>query len=958
MKKVLVVFVVLILLVVATLVILPFLLKDDIVNYIKNDTINGRIEFNEDINIGLISTFPDLNVGIRDLKVINNAPFDGDTLLSLNELSITVDLMKVISGEIEVKSIALDQPRINVYVKEDGTANYDIALESDGTDEEAPATEEGEDGSFSFKLSSFTINNGYVGYFDTSMVTYAVIDDLDFKMSGDFNEESMEIQTNTSIERLTAEFEEVKYINKAHLTYDAGFLLHLNDEKYEFKENELILNKVGLGLDGSLQFKGEDMLFDITYALTKTEFKNILSLVPAVYLADFDGLKADGTMEFDGFMKGLMTETEYPAFELNLAVANGTFQYPDLPSAINNTQMKLGVTNPGGIFDNTVVNLSKFHLEVDQEPFDANLLLTHPDTDPDIDAGLKGRIDLSRVAKLIPLEGVSLLKGVINTNIVAKGKMSVLETEQYDQFHCAGDMSITDFAYQDADLAGPVEIPAGKFSFTPEYAELSQLDIVLDKSDLQLTGKVSNYLPYVFHDQMLTGEMALTGNTLDLNPWMEDEETTASETPAEEAESDDYELEVVGVPANINFVFDALIEEVLYESYDIKKFKGGITVKDQILSFSELGMDMLGGSLLMNGSYNTQDLSAPVSDFTFDMTNVSIKGVYETFNTFKELMPIASQLDGSMNGTMSLTTLLGTDMMPKLESVNGEAKLDIPKVVLSGNTTWDKVVGYLGWDDSKKRLLITGIKPSFKIVNGEVLLDTFDFKIAKQRFDFGGKSSLNETVDYALDTKVPIGGASKAAEGLLAQATKNKVNLDIADELKVRFKIVGPMDDPEFKPTVVSADGKSLKDQAKDKINELKDDAKKEVVKKSKDELRQQAAKLKDEAAALRKQAANLKSKAAELSKKGEKLKAESNALRKEADGQKAKIEKEISGLPKFAREKAMKPVNSLFSKADNKLNEANKVFDQAKRPEQEADKLLKKADALEKEADAKLKED
>ena len=957
MKKILVVFVVLLLLVVATLVILPFLLKDDIVNYIKNDTVNGRIEFNEDINIGLISTFPDLNVGIRDLSIINNPPFEGDTLLNLGELSVTVDLMKVISGEIEVKSIALDRPRVNVLVKEDGTANYDIALESETTEQETPEDKGEEDGSFSFKLSSLTINDGYIRYSDSSLATHAVVDDLDFKMSGDFNEESMDIQTNTNIEELTVEFDEVKYMKKVKLSYDAGFVLHLNDEKYEFRENQLSVNEVGLGLDGFLQFKGEDMLFDITYGLTKTEFKDVLSLIPSVYMADFEGLEADGTMEFDGFMKGLMTETEYPAFELNLGVANGTFQYPDLPSKINNTEMKLGVTNPGGAFDNTVVNLSKFHLEVDKEPFDVNLLLTNPDTDPNIDASLKGKVDLSRVAALMPLEGVEMLKGVINTNLSAKGRMSVLETEQYDKFYCAGDMTITDFAYKDGDLAGPVQIPAGSFSFTPAYAELSQLEILLDKSDLQFTGKISNYLPYIFHDQILTGEMAMRGKTLDLNPWMEDEDT-ATETPGEEAESDDYELTVVEVPENINFVFDALIEEVLYESYDIKKFRGSIAIKDQILSFSELGMDMLGGSLLMNGSYNTQDISTPISDFSFDMTNVSIKGVYETFNTFKELMPIASQLDGSMNGNMSLTTQLGSNMMPKLETVNGVAKLDIPKVVLSGNSTWDKVVGYLGWDDSKKRLLITGIKPSFKIVNGEVLLDTFDFKIAKQRFDFGGKSSLNETVDYALDTKVPVSGISKAAEGLLAQATKNKLNVDAPDELKVRFKIMGPMDDPEFKPTVVTGDGSSLKDQAKEKVKELKEQAKTEVVKKSKDELRKQAAKLKDEAAALRKQAATLKSKAAQLSKKGEQLKAESNALRKDADAQKAKIEKEMSSLPKFAREKAMKPVNSIFSKADDKLNEANKYFDQAKKPEQEADKLLKKADDLEKEADAKLKED
>ncbi len=64
--------------------------------------------------------------------MVNNEPFEGDTLVAFKELSAAVDLMSIIKGDaIRVKSIVLDSPVINGIVLEDGTANWDIALPSE-----------------------------------------------------------------------------------------------------------------------------------------------------------------------------------------------------------------------------------------------------------------------------------------------------------------------------------------------------------------------------------------------------------------------------------------------------------------------------------------------------------------------------------------------------------------------------------------------------------------------------------------------------------------------------------------------------------------------------------------------------------------------------------------------------------------------------------------------------------
>ncbi len=957
MKKILLVLFVIVMLLVAAIAVLPYFFKDDVVNYLKNETINGKLEFNEDISIGLISSFPDLNVSIKDIKITNNAPFEGETLLDLKELNMTIDLMRIINGNIEVKSVDLIEPKIRVLVMANETANYDIALPSeDETETEDETTEDAD--AFSFKIESFTISNGYIEYFDTSLATYTTLSGFNFSMSGEFNEESMAIKTMTTADVFDLDFEGVKYLNQTKMAYKADMILYLNEEKYEFKENELLLNDLAMAFDGTFAFVGEDMDFDLTYGLTKTDFKSLLSMVPAVYANDFAGLEANGNIDFHGHMKGLMTETDYPEFSMIMGIENGAFKYPDLPAGLNNTQVKLDITNPGGIFDKTVVNLSKCHFELDKEPFDMTLLLKQPDSDPYVETALNGKLNLGNVANLVPLEGVTKLAGIIEPHLQAKGHMSAIENEQYENFYAAGTMTIKDFAYADGDLPDEVGIPAAAFSFDPQYAAIENLDLILGKSDLNFKGRVENYMPYMFHDQTIKGEMSLTGNVLDLNPWMVEEETsTATNETAGESTDDDYELEVVEIPANINFVFNTLLKEVHYEDYDMTNFRGHVSIKDQTLSFKELGLNMLGGGIVMDGSYNTQNPKKPTSDFNFQLQNVSIAGTYETFMTVQQLLPMAKQMNGGVSGYIRLASKLEKDMMPDLESVNGRAKLDIERVEIVGNEIWNKAVDYLGWGEDAKELVLTKIKPNFNIVNGAIYLDTMDFKIRGQEFDFGGKSNLDQTIDYGLGTKVPAKAISDKAETLISELSKNKVNVDLADEINVRFMITGPMDNPEFKPVVLGADGKSLslKDAAKETAKQLVDEGKEKAVKAGKDELKKQAAKLKDEAALLRKQAEAAKAKAAELNKQAEALKKESEALRKEADAQKAKIEKEMAALPKPVREKAMEKVNVLFKKADDKMSEANKYFDLAKKPEQEADKLLKKADELEKQADDML---
>jgi hypothetical protein len=232
---------------------------------------------------------------------------------------------------------------------------------------------------------------------------------------------------------MSVSFGGIKYFNKVAAKGNAEIDANMKDMLFTFKNNEFGLNDLALGMDGTFQMKGDDMIMDIKYAAKRNDFKDFLSLIPAIYASNFKDLQSKGKLTFDGFVKGIFNDKSMPAFALNVMVDNGWFKYPALPAPVENVGMALHVTNPDGNLDNTKIDISKLHFELQGDPFDAKLLATNPIKDPYIDAAMKGRLNLDNVVKIVAMPEGTKLGGLITSDFAAKGKVSAIEKQQYER---------------------------------------------------------------------------------------------------------------------------------------------------------------------------------------------------------------------------------------------------------------------------------------------------------------------------------------------------------------------------------------------------------------------------------------------------------------------------------------------------------------------------------------------
>jgi hypothetical protein len=433
---------------------IPFLFKGRIVKQLKaeiNRNLEAKVEF-KDVSLSLFRHFPQLSIGLEDISVAGIREFEKDTLVSAKRIEASVNLWSVLSGsEMKVNGVYLQAPRIHALVNKNGKANWEIAKE------DTSASTGSQSSAVKIKLEKYSIEDGYVFYKDESSDMQMEISGLDHEGSGDITSDVFTLATKTKAVAASFNYEGIPYLVNAQTGIDADIIIDNGKSKYSFKNATIEVNKLQLNADGFIQIDNDSTYsMDLKFGAQSNEFKNFLSLVPAIYKTDFDKIKTSGTAAFKGFVKGSYNPVQLPAYSVDLDIKDGFFQYPDLPQPVKNINITMQVNNPDGEMDHTTVDISKGHLEMGSDPFDFRLLFKNPETAQYIDAVIKGNLNLSNVSHFIKLENGTKLSGLVATDAFVKGNIAAIEKQKGD-FTAGGFFSISNLYYAAKDFPQPVQ---------------------------------------------------------------------------------------------------------------------------------------------------------------------------------------------------------------------------------------------------------------------------------------------------------------------------------------------------------------------------------------------------------------------------------------------------------------------------------------------------------------------
>lgn len=861
--------------------ILPIIFKDDIKAAIDRQlakSINADVLYEADnFSLTLFKNFPSITAEIRNLGVINREPFAGDILFAVEKVQVQVNLKDVLFGDqLRVKGITLVRPIININVLADGRANYDIALPSADT-----VTTSGGSGEFSFGIDNWQIVEGDITYNDKAIPMLAELKNISHTGSGDFTQQEFDMNTKTTVDTLNVNYGGMTYLSEKRAVIDMTITISEEYSNYTFKENALKLNDFAMNFDGWFKMNEKDYAMDISFKSPENTFKSLLSLVPGMYSESFKDIETSGDLAFTGFVKGTYSETQLPAFNVDLKVINAMFKYPDLPTAINNINVDVVVDNKDGVIDNTIINIKQFNMNFGSNPVEAQALISkiYPTTVdarvkaklnlaelskmfpvqgldlrgnyaldltakgvydslkktiPAIEASMslangyvkssefplplqdlkfnssikntsgkmadtfiavndlslnmdgekftadmriqnlddytwdikaKGGVDLEKITKIFPIEGMTLA-GQVKADLETKGRMSDLDAKRYDKLPTSGSATLANFKYTTNDMP-PVTLSRAEMSFDPKSINLKQLTGTVGKSDFDAKGSVSNYIGYVFgKNELLKGTVTFNSTMLDLNEFMETETPTVQDTTG---------YSIIPVPQNVDFVLTANVKTIKMMDYTMTNAKGDVVVRDGVANLSGLSFSMLGGSFLVTGSYNTKDLRKPKYDLALKIQDLSIAQAAASFSIVKTFAPVAGLINGKFSTDFKLGGELLQNFSPNLATVNGDGVVKIAQASLKDSKLISGITSVTKLDDTNE-VTLKDVLMSTSIKDGRLSVKPFDVQFGSYKTTVAGSTGLNGTIEYNLKMDVPAGKLGSQLNSFINKYTGSKTD--------------------------------------------------------------------------------------------------------------------------------------------------------------------------------------
>ena len=784
---------------------IPYFFKDQIKAKIAqaiNDAVDAKVSF-ADADLSLIQNFPNATVSLNKFLIINKAPFEGDTLVSLGELNLKMSIKELFKGEnepIALQGIMTKDGLINIIINKDGKGNFDIAKKDD-----APKEEDKESKPIALNIQNYKIENFQFRFTDEASKLKMVIDSLNHEGTGDFAASKLDLDTKTTA-KVSMSMDKVNYMKNIALTLDAILGIDLENSKYSFKENKALINQLPLEFDGFIQLVEAGQEYDLKFKTPTSSFKNFLGLIPEAYSASLEGVKTTGDFTVDGFAKGTYTSTTVPKFNIAIASHNSSFQFPSLPKSVRNISIDTKIINQTGVLNDTYVNLDKLSFQIDQDIFNAKANIKNITVNALVDAALNGTLNLGNLSKAYPIKMDTPLTGILKANVTTKFDMESVTKSDYHNIYNAGTLDLSGFKYTD-ETGKVMAISKALIQFNPSQVNLKQFNATTGKSDIAISGVLDNFYGFIFKNQELRGNFNMSSNQLAVSDFMTTDEPakpkTEAATETEKTSTKKTADEGMKIPAFLNCSITAKANTVLYDNLTLKDVSGKLIIKDQKATLENMKTSIFGGLIGFNGSVSTKEKN-PVFDMNLNLSQVDITQSFSKLEMLKKILPIAGIVTGQLNSTIKLKGNLTDEMSPDLASLTGDllGQLLATKINASNSTLLSALGSNVSFLDVNK-INLDGLKAAISFSDGKVNIKPFDIKYQDIKATIGGSHGFDQNMNYSLDFNVPakyLGAEANALLAKLSPADANKI-----ENIPIHALLTGNFSKPKVSTDMKSA---------------------------------------------------------------------------------------------------------------------------------------------------------
>lgn len=311
-------------------------------------------------------------------------------------------------------------------------------------------------------------------------------------------------------------------------------------------------------------------------------------------------------------------------------------------------------------------------------------------------------------------------------------------------------------------LAAEIQIPAIDFDFTPDEYLIRDSRLVIDKSDFQLTGQLTNVRPFLRDEGLLKGDFNFRSHTTDVNQLLDlvsgmgygEEETEVKKvTPSTNGSNGPFM-----VPKGVDISLYTSINEALVSKDTARNVQGTVTVKDGVMILESMLFTTSAAKMQLTGMYKSPRSNHLFTGIDLHMLEIEIPELLKLIPDVDTIMPMLRSFDGTGEFHLAIETYLDSAYNLKKSTLLGAASVRGQDLVLLDGETFTEIAKTLRFN-KKTENKIDSLSAEFTVIKNNVYVYPFLIVMDKYKAIVEGRHNLNMNFDYhisLIDSPLPI----------------------------------------------------------------------------------------------------------------------------------------------------------------------------------------------------------
>ena len=464
-------------------------------------------------HIAPFADFPYISIDIEGLEIFEEDDFDSKKrILQINETYIGFDISGLMTGKYDVKTIRLKDGDIRLVRHLDGSFNIVKAFET-GLPPEKVKEE------FHLDLKSIKLDKIDISKYNESngmMVdAYITKTTTSFKTTN----KHLSIGLDSKFELSLIKNGDTTFIRHKHFEVDTKLDLDELTQVLSITETEVLLEGASFQFGGKVDFKDEANV-DLHFKGNNQNYDLYLAMLPkdlSESLKEFDN---QGKIFFDARIKGKTMNGQQPQINAKFGCKNGYFNNLESKKKLEKIGFKGSFTN-GSKRDLSTMRfeLENFSAKPEAGTFKGKLSVENFDS-PTIDMNLISDFDLDFLAKFLNTKELKGLSGrvilTLNFHDIIDLNNPEKSIERLNESYYSK-LEIRKLKFKTPRYHLPLENLDLQATMIGNRANIEQFNMKIGKSDLNITGSVSDLIAIIHHSSdLVSTDLKIKSKFLDI----------------------------------------------------------------------------------------------------------------------------------------------------------------------------------------------------------------------------------------------------------------------------------------------------------------------------------------------------------------------------------------------------------------------------------------------------------